>query len=155
MLSRVNVEEGLQMILERLKRVEKEEIPAAEACGRILAQNLISPENIPPFRRSPLDGYAFRAEDTKDASEENPVILEILEEIPAGKAPEHSWVPCRLLKFSRVRPFQKVRMPLKSLRWYRLMSIPFIFFVLIKKDAMWYLLEKILKKEIRCCRMAQ
>lgn len=98
MLSRVNVEEGLQMILERLKRVEKEEIPAAEACGRILAQNLISPENIPPFRRSPLDGYAFRAEDTKDASEENPVILEILEEIPAGKAPEHSLGPMQAAK---------------------------------------------------------
>lgn len=90
MLTRVSVEEGLWMILDRLGCVSKETIPAQEACGRILSENLISPENIPPFRRSPLDGYAFRADDTQGASEENPVALQIIEEIPAGKAPEHS-----------------------------------------------------------------
>lgn len=90
MLTGVSIEEGLQMILEHLGCVEKEMIPAAEACGRVLSENLISPEDIPPFRRSPLDGYAFRAEDTLDAAEEHPVVLRIIEEIPAGKAPEHT-----------------------------------------------------------------
>lgn len=88
MLKGISIEDGLQMILERLDQVKKEMVPASEACGRILADNLFSPENIPPFRRSPLDGYAFRAEDTQGASETNPAIFEIIEEIPAGKAPE-------------------------------------------------------------------
>ena len=90
MLKGVSIEEGLQMIVDHLGCVGKEMVPAADACGRVLAENLISPENIPPFRRSPLDGYAFRAEDTADASPEKPVVFEIIEEIPAGKAPEHT-----------------------------------------------------------------
>lgn len=86
----VTVEEGVRLILEHIKAAEVETVPAAEAAGRVLAENLISPENIPPFRRSPLDGYSFRAEDTQEATPDNPVILEIIEEIPAGKAPEHT-----------------------------------------------------------------
>ena len=89
MLKGISIEEGLQMITARLGCVEKEMVSAEEACGRVLAEHLISPENIPPFRRSPLDGYAFRAEDTQGASGESPAILQIIEEIPAGKAPEH------------------------------------------------------------------
>lgn len=89
MLKGISVEEGLQIITKNLKYMEKEMIPAADACGRILSENLISPENIPPFRRSPLDGYAFRAADTKGASEGHPAVFEIIEEIPAGKAPEY------------------------------------------------------------------
>ena len=98
MLTGVSIEKGLQMIIDHLGCVEKEMIPAAEANGRILSENLISPENIPPFRRSPLDGYAFRAEDTVGATEENPVVFEIIEEIPAGKAPEHVIGPMQAAK---------------------------------------------------------
>lgn len=98
MLKGVSIEEGLQMITKNLKYMEKETIPAANACGRILSESLISPENIPPFRRSPLDGYAFRAEDTQGASEENPAVFEIVEEIPAGKAPEHKLGPMQAAK---------------------------------------------------------
>ena len=89
MLKGVSIEEGLKLVIDRLGCVGKEMAAAEDACGRVLADNLISPENIPPFRRSPLDGYAFRAEDTVDASPEHPAVFEIIEEIPAGKAPEH------------------------------------------------------------------
>ena len=88
MLTGVSVEEGLQLILERISSVTAEIVPVAEAAGRVLAENLISPENIPPFRRSPLDGYAFCAKDTVSASREQPAVFDIIEEIPAGKAPE-------------------------------------------------------------------
>lgn len=89
MLKGISIEEGLKLIIDQMGYVEKEMVPAAEASGRVLAEDLVSPENIPPFRRSPLDGYAFRAEDTQNASEESPVVFQIIEEIPAGKAPEH------------------------------------------------------------------
>lgn len=90
MLKNLEIQEGLQRILERLGKMEVEEVETGEAAGRVLAKTLISPENIPPFRRSPLDGYAFRAEDTRGADEQHPVVLDIIEEIPAGKAPEHT-----------------------------------------------------------------
>lgn len=38
----------------------------------------------PPFDRSPVDGYACRSCDITAASSENPVYLEVVEEIDAG-----------------------------------------------------------------------
>ena len=83
----VSVEEGTKMLLEQCLCVKTEEISLLEAVGRILAKDQISTENIPPFDRSPLDGYAVRAEDIKGASLENPMKLSIIEEVPAGYAP--------------------------------------------------------------------
>lgn len=62
-------------------------IPLAQCGGAVLAQELTANENVPAFDRSPYDGYAFRAEDTRDASREHPAVLQILEEIPAGSVP--------------------------------------------------------------------
>ena len=70
-----------------VKAVESETISLADCGGRILAEDLIASENIPPFDRSPYDGYAFRAADTLNATKENPVTLQILEEVPAGAVP--------------------------------------------------------------------
>lgn len=61
-----------------------EYLPLAQAGGRILGQQLIAKENVPAFNRSPYDGYAFHAADTKMASADNPVVFRVLEQIPAG-----------------------------------------------------------------------
>lgn len=61
--------------------------PLLECAGRILAENLEAAEPIPPFARSPYDGYAFRSVDSADASPEHPVTLQIIEEVPAGAVP--------------------------------------------------------------------
>ena len=61
-----------------------ENVPLEQCTGRVLAQPLIAKDNVPPFDRSPYDGYAFRCADVAGASRECPVILKILEEIPAG-----------------------------------------------------------------------
>lgn len=75
------------LLLDAVNPVETEWTALSESGGRILAQDLIAAENIPPFDRSPYDGYAFRAADTADASKETPVTLRILEEVPAGAVP--------------------------------------------------------------------
>jgi len=61
--------------------------------GRVLAERVEARLPSPPFDRSPYDGYAFRGEDTQNASPENPVTLKITEEIPAGKAPRFAIRP--------------------------------------------------------------
>ena len=61
-----------------------EYLPLSQAGGRILGQQLIAKDNVPAFDRSPYDGYAFRAADTKMASADNPVVFRVLEQIPAG-----------------------------------------------------------------------
>lgn len=83
----LTVEEGLELLLEHSNPVSTQMIPVWQGNGRVLAQDVIARENIPPFDRSPLDGYAVRACDIVSASEESPVTLHIIEEVPAGHAP--------------------------------------------------------------------
>ncbi|MDR2530664.1 MAG: molybdopterin molybdotransferase MoeA [Oscillospiraceae bacterium] len=57
------------------------------ALNRVLASELTADVAVPPFDRSPFDGYALIAEDTATATAVNPVTLTLTEEIPAGTAP--------------------------------------------------------------------
>ena len=75
------------LLLSRTVPVQTETVPLTESYGRVLAEDLIAGENIPAFDRSPYDGYAFRAADVANASQEQPVTLRITEEIPAGAVP--------------------------------------------------------------------
>ncbi len=74
-------------LLDAVLPVGTERIDLGCSYGRILAEDICAEENIPPFDRSPYDGYAFRSVDSIGASKEAPVTLRILEEIPAGAAP--------------------------------------------------------------------
>ncbi|KGX86912.1 molybdopterin molybdotransferase MoeA [Pontibacillus litoralis] len=57
-----------------------------EACDdRTLAEDIVATHAIPPFPKSPYDGYAFKAMDTKGASQNKHVTFEVIEHIPAGK----------------------------------------------------------------------
>ena len=55
---------------------------------RILAQDMVAEFNNPPFDRSPVDGYACKAEDLAGASSEHPVKLKVMEEVDAGQYSE-------------------------------------------------------------------
>lgn len=67
--------------------VTAEKIPLENCAGRVLAEALTAESDVPPFDRSPYDGYAFRACDCEGAGPESPVKLRVLEEIPAGGIP--------------------------------------------------------------------
>ena len=75
-----------ELLLERVKPMPAEpaSIDAARLVGAVLGEDITASENVPPFDRSPFDGYAFRAADTAGADADHPVTLRILEEIPAG-----------------------------------------------------------------------
>ncbi len=60
--------------------LKKEIVCLQQSLGRVLAQDVQAPENIPAFDRSSMDGYAVRAQDTFGASESLPAYL-----IPAGE----------------------------------------------------------------------
>ncbi len=83
----VTLEEARAILLENSRPVSAETVGLEECSGRIAAEDVKACANVPPFDRSPYDGYAFRAEDTKAASDKNPSVLRILEEIPAGGVP--------------------------------------------------------------------
>lgn len=68
----------------------KELIATQEALGRITWQDIQSPQNLPDFRRSTVDGYAVLARDTNGASDGLPAYLDLVGEILMGKQPEFS-----------------------------------------------------------------
>ena len=77
--------EALKLLLDDLDEIpEVEEIPLNEGPGRVLAEDVVSPIDSPPFDRSAVDGYAVRAEDTFSAREYSPVKLRVIDEIVAG-----------------------------------------------------------------------
>ncbi len=63
-----------------------ERIPTEDALDRVLAEPLISPQDLPNFRRSTVDGYAVYAEDTYGATAGLPAFLTVIGEAPMGQA---------------------------------------------------------------------
>ena len=61
-----------------------------EARGRVLAEDVRSDRDVPPFANSAMDGYAVRAADTRSASSTQPVHLDVVGEIRAGVPPPRS-----------------------------------------------------------------
>jgi len=58
------IEEALAQVLARVTTLEAEEVPVAEASGRVLAEPAASVGDLPPFDSSAMDGFAVRAADT-------------------------------------------------------------------------------------------
>jgi molybdopterin molybdotransferase len=79
------VKQAKDTINSYLKRVGIEEISLEDAHKRVLAEEVTSILNSPPFERSAMDGYAIRAEDTFGFSETNPAKLKIVDSIGAGQ----------------------------------------------------------------------
>ncbi len=65
--------------------VRVEGIDTADALGRVIATDIVSPEDLPAFRRSTVDGYAVWAEDTYGASSGLPALLRVIGEAPMGQ----------------------------------------------------------------------
>ena len=76
-----------QRILQQLAPLESEGLPIAQARGRVLAEEVRSGRDVPPFPNSAMDGYAVRADDVRSASPVTPVRLQVVGEIRAGAAP--------------------------------------------------------------------
>lgn len=62
-----------------------EEVPTAEAQGRVTAADLVAGEDLPAFPRSTVDGYSLRAADTFGASEGLPAYFTVVGEVPMGR----------------------------------------------------------------------
>jgi len=70
------------------KPVGSEVVTLSEAYDRVVASDVVSPHDIPPFTRSTVDGYAVKASDTFGAEENSPVILTLGGRVSIGEAPK-------------------------------------------------------------------
>jgi molybdopterin molybdotransferase len=84
----ISVDDALRTVLAYAKRAEPEELGFDDALNRVLAEDVHSPVDSPPFDRAAMDGYAIRGEDSFGASPTKAVRLRILNkrvEIGAGE----------------------------------------------------------------------
>lgn len=70
-----------------------ETVPLEDGLGRTLAVSFLSPEDLPGFDRSSMDGFAVRAQDVFGASEGAPALLDVTGEVPMGERPSVSIEP--------------------------------------------------------------
>jgi len=96
----VSYEEAIARLKGKLKRPGEEQCPLVQSRGRVLSRAIISPEDMPGFNRSTVDGYAVNALDSFGASESLPAFFQCIGEVTMGKAPTFAlntgtcaWIP--------------------------------------------------------------
>jgi molybdopterin molybdotransferase len=79
----IDVEDAQRTVLEACPPMAPVDTDLADVVGRVLAQDVIAGEDVPPFANSAVDGYAVRSDDVADA----PAELVVVGELAAGAAP--------------------------------------------------------------------
>ncbi len=82
---RHTVEQAWQWIDQHAQPLPSVTVPLAEAAGRVLAQQVVSPLDVPSFPRAMMDGYALRGEETQGASPYNPLEFSVVGQSLPGR----------------------------------------------------------------------
>ncbi len=77
----IRIEEAYRLVTGAVEPMGTEKADIKDSLHRILAEDIISDVDMPPFNKSAMDGYACKEKDLDKP-------MEIIESIPAGKAPE-------------------------------------------------------------------
>lgn len=80
----IPVAEAVARVMKYAHQGEIEKVSLIKSYGRTLGEDVVADHDVPHFNRSPYDGFAIRAEDTKEASSDNPIQFEVIGEIGAG-----------------------------------------------------------------------
>jgi molybdopterin molybdotransferase len=82
----LDVSEARLRLLSHFSTLEVIEIPLADGVARVLGKSIFAPISLPPFNNSAMDGFAVKSKDTEGAARSRPIELEVIADIPAGKA---------------------------------------------------------------------
>jgi len=84
----IPLEEAREIIDHAMTPVERtERVALLDAAGRVVARDVTSDRDVPPFSRAAMDGYAVVAEDTFGASRFEPKTLRVIEKVYTGQLP--------------------------------------------------------------------
>ena len=87
MFFKVKTTEEVLDLIRGFSPCEEVTLPIDQALDLYLSREIASPENLPGFYRSSMDGYAVKAKDTFGATESLPTFLEVAGEVAMGKIP--------------------------------------------------------------------
>ncbi|MDH5527019.1 MAG: molybdopterin molybdotransferase MoeA [Nitrospirota bacterium] len=99
-------EEALAHVMKHVPSPRHEQVPLEEAVGRVLAEEIRAPRDLPPWNNSAMDGFAVRAADVTAATPANPFRLVVLETVAAGAMPS-----CRVETGEAIRIMTGAPMP--------------------------------------------
>ena len=88
MLRNISADDACKTLYDIPVTRKTETVAINKALFRVVSEKVLAKMPVPPFDRSPYDGYAFRGEDTLGATRAEPVVLKITEDIPAGTFPQ-------------------------------------------------------------------
>lgn len=80
----IKVNETIEKVMAFAKSGETEFVSLEESYDRFVAEDIIADHHVPPFDRSPFDGFALRSVDTQASSSINAVSFKVIGEIGAG-----------------------------------------------------------------------
>jgi molybdopterin molybdotransferase len=103
----ITVEEALDKILSHIQPLGFEKVSILEALGRVIAEDIYAPRDIPPLDNSGMDGYAVRYEDVKQATSNHPIRLEVIEDLPAGFVSSKTVVKGQAIRIMTGAPIPK------------------------------------------------
>lgn len=83
----IGLEEAIARIIGVVRPLSPEDVAIEAGIGRVLAEDVSSAVDLPPWRNSAMDGFAVHGSDVAGASKANPVTLRIVDDIPAGAFP--------------------------------------------------------------------
>lgn len=102
-----SVREASERILAGIRPLATESIPLRDALGRVLAADVRSPIEHPPWDNSSMDGYAVRAADIHDATPQSPVQLRVIDTVRAGHLPTIEVVPGTAIRIMTGAPIPR------------------------------------------------
>ncbi|HLO28835.1 MAG TPA: gephyrin-like molybdotransferase Glp [Anaerolineales bacterium] len=92
-MSLLSVDQARERILSQFQSVTTEILPLAGCSNRVLAQDIVAANDLPPFDNSSMDGFAVRSADVGEAATASPRSLHVVADIPAGSHPTISLAP--------------------------------------------------------------
>jgi len=108
----ISLKKAQEIVLNEVDKLEPlsiKKVSLLSSYSRVLAENVYADFDVPPFKRAAMDGYAVISKDTLKASSENPIVLEVTAELPAGSGTNFTLSKGKAIKIMTGAP-----MPLKG-----------------------------------------
>lgn len=86
-------EQARAVVIDAFGPLPPTSLPLAEGLGHRVADPVVAGRDVPGFANSAMDGYAICSGDTVSASEASPALLEVVDDVPAGRPPSTRLAP--------------------------------------------------------------
>jgi molybdopterin molybdotransferase len=125
----IEFDEACELIFENAHQIGSEDCLIENAVGRALAQDIISPIDVAPFRNSAMDGFAVKSHWLEGCSPENPAIIPIGHTVFAGESTSRHDTSKHVIKvmtgaqvpddFDTVVPFEETEYNIEEVHFFK------------------------------------